>query len=294
VELERDEAEQRVWRMLSQYSQLHPEDFGSDEDGTPDKMRSALRRNSSGSSTKHEVEGSTPVEVMRRKLERQNEEIELLRANLMEAETGKEGMLERINQLVNRAQEKDVTQRAISVSPDKPPQHGGGDVASSDGAAYAWPGVVFACDKDGNCRVSDVVQGTPASGSRKVHIGDMLMTVGGVPAKGVSAKDLVSHCILMLLFMVCLPCVCIYIYVCMYVCIYIYTHTCIYIYIYIYIYMYTHTNTHTTVCGRTCEYMKRGEFSLAINSQRANQACLVRGTCIHACICICMCLVCCL
>jgi len=81
-----------------------------------------------------------------------------------------------------------VSQRAPSLSPDKP-LHADAVIT----AGVAWPGVVFVCDKDGNCRVAEVVQGTPAYTSRKVHMGDMLMTVGGVPAKGVAPKDLVSH-----------------------------------------------------------------------------------------------------
>ena len=46
---------------------------------------------------------------MKSRLDRQNEEIAVLRAQLAEAEAGKEGMVERINILLTRASEKEAS-----------------------------------------------------------------------------------------------------------------------------------------------------------------------------------------
>ncbi|EKX49305.1 hypothetical protein GUITHDRAFT_104833 [Guillardia theta CCMP2712] len=90
VEIERDEAQQRVWKVLSQYSELHPEDF-DDVDYDQD------------------VSGRGAAESMKLQLQQKLEHIKMLEAQLMEAERGKEGMLDRINSLLTRAQESDTS-----------------------------------------------------------------------------------------------------------------------------------------------------------------------------------------
>jgi len=191
VVLERDLAETRAWQLLSQYSQAHPEDF---------KRGRGVDRNSMGSTTSMSSADDNPVDTMRRTLETKNEEIMLLRAHLAEAEAGKDGMLDRINQLLSKAQHEVVA----TQSPAKAMEHraeadgqegGNGGVGGvdqdngGDGAKDGWPGVQFEVDDEGTCRVSHVIEGSNAGASRKVHVGDMLLYVDNVPTSSVKECD---------------------------------------------------------------------------------------------------------
>ena len=118
--VERDEADQRVWKVLSQYSELHPEDFqdvdwsadpndasdDSDEEelvgpaSAPRAGQGVAERGDAGG--KKKVKSATAIKAS---LDRKNEEIEMLKAQLAEAEAGKEGMVKRINTLLTRASE---------------------------------------------------------------------------------------------------------------------------------------------------------------------------------------------
>jgi len=116
VTVTRQRAEHRVWKVLSEYSTMHPEDFEDftdeeeeEEGGAKASAKTSGRTRSAGPATGGEEgrrdRARSAVEEMKRSLLGQNEDIAILRARMEEAERGKEGLLQRINQLLARAQD---------------------------------------------------------------------------------------------------------------------------------------------------------------------------------------------
>ena len=136
VTVTRQRAEHRVWKVLSEYSTMHPEDFEDftdDEDaGGADKQGARAKRASAaaGNSAERSDRAKTAVEDMKSKLLSQNEDIAILRARMEEAERGKEGLLQRINQLLARAQ---------STQPHSPPHRVSNSPDSDRGIPTSHP-----------------------------------------------------------------------------------------------------------------------------------------------------------
>ena len=218
--VERDEADQRVWKVLSQYSELHPEDFqdvdwsadphdASDDSyeeelvgpaGAPRAGQGVAERGDAGA--KKKVKSATAIKAS---LDRKNEEIEMLKAQLAEAEAGKEGMVKRINTLLTRASELEADhlhqqQQGPTPSPPRqripPPLAGGQAPSHADGAAAARAVTSAASLPRGPSLGGPLAQeargGQGGQGTQGGHAqGSMPQAAGGAVGEGVFGVGLV-------------------------------------------------------------------------------------------------------
>lgn len=98
VKVQRDaEANMRVWRVLSEYSYAHPEDFDDEEDG-----------DGGGEEKQDGGKPTGAVEALKRQLLERNQDVDMLKNNMEEAERARTGLLMRINELLARAQEESL------------------------------------------------------------------------------------------------------------------------------------------------------------------------------------------
>uniref|UniRef100_A0A7S0EII9 PDZ domain-containing protein n=1 Tax=Hanusia phi TaxID=3032 RepID=A0A7S0EII9_9CRYP len=185
VEIERDEAQQRVWKVLSQYSELHPEDF-DDLDNIQD------------------VSGRGAAESMKLQLQQKMEEIKMLEEQLVEAERGKEGMLDRINSLLTRAQESDTStgarQNVVDASRQEDSQLNKTNsedhrAAGCGKSACQSAGVGLVLWHEGppaTYRVKEMREKSPSQMSRQVQINDILLTVDSIAIRDMAETDVID------------------------------------------------------------------------------------------------------
>ena len=235
----RQRAENRVWKVLSEYSTMHPEDFEDftdDEDGeggnAPAKRGGRTRSGETANETQdgRRDRAKSAVEDMKRSLLGQNEDIAILRARMEEAERGKEGLLQRINQLLARAQDPHHSSgpSPVIAASQSPPSRSGPAPRESPQNAVSPPmvsvspapaapaagvvtggatGAVGSGNSDdarcgiglrlnasaqagGFYHVTGLEPGGPAARSRKVHTGDVLLMIDGVSVRNMDVPTI--------------------------------------------------------------------------------------------------------